>query len=45
MRIVIFGANGPTGRILTKQALDAGHTVVAVTRHPEASPSITNVCR
>jgi putative NADH-flavin reductase len=23
MRIVIFGANGPTGRILTKQALDA----------------------
>jgi len=38
MRIVIFGANGPTGRILTKQALDAGHTVVAVTRHPEAFP-------
>jgi putative NAD(P)-binding protein len=38
MRIVIFGANGPTGRILTKQALDAGHKVVAVTRHPEAFP-------
>jgi putative NADH-flavin reductase len=38
MRIVIFGANGPKGRILTKRALDAGHTVVAVTRHPEAFP-------
>ena len=36
MNIVIFGANGPTGQILTKQALAAGHTVVAVTRHPEA---------
>ncbi|HWZ19959.1 MAG TPA: SDR family oxidoreductase [Ktedonobacteraceae bacterium] len=38
MNIVIFGANGPTGQILTKQALAAEHTVVAVTRHPEAFP-------
>ncbi|GHO84939.1 NAD(P)-dependent oxidoreductase [Dictyobacter formicarum] len=38
MNIVIFGANGATGRILTKQALEAGHTVTAVTRHPEAFP-------
>ncbi len=38
MKIVIFGANGATGRILTKQALDARHTVTAVTRHPEAFP-------
>lgn len=38
MRMVIFGAQGPTGRILTKQTLDSGHTVVAVTRHPEAFP-------
>jgi putative NADH-flavin reductase len=35
MRIVVFGANGPTGRQLTSQALTAGHEVVAVTRHPE----------
>jgi putative NADH-flavin reductase len=35
MNIVIFGANGPTGRLLTKQALDAGHMVKAITRHPE----------
>ncbi|MFV8052918.1 NAD(P)-dependent oxidoreductase [Mycobacterium sp. 48b] len=38
MRIVIFGANGATGRLLTRQALDAGHTVVAVTRHPGQFP-------
>jgi putative NADH-flavin reductase len=38
MNIVIFGANGPTGRILTKQALAEGHTVTAVTRHPELFP-------
>src|SRR5207248_11463314 len=38
MNIVIFGANGATGKILTKQARDAGHTVTAVTRHPEAFP-------
>src|SRR5258708_19587946 len=38
MNIVIFGANGATGKILTKQALDSGYTVTAVTRHPEAFP-------
>lgn len=38
MRIVIFGANGATGRLLTRRALDGGHTVVAVTRHPEQFP-------
>lgn len=38
MRIAIFGANGPTGRLLTEQALAAGHHVVAATRHPEAFP-------
>ena len=38
MKIVIFGANGATGKILTKQALDAGHRVTAVTRHPETFP-------
>jgi putative NADH-flavin reductase len=35
MNIAIFGANGPTGRLLCKQALEAGHHVTAVTRHPE----------
>ncbi|MGW7071782.1 NAD(P)-dependent oxidoreductase [Streptomyces sp. NPDC054855] len=34
MRIAVFGANGPTGRHLTDQALAAGHEVIAVTRRP-----------
>lgn len=38
MRIAIFGANGATGRILTRRALDAGHSVIAVTHHPEQFP-------
>jgi putative NADH-flavin reductase len=38
MNIVIFGANGPTGRVLTKQALAEGHAVTAFTRHPEQYP-------
>jgi putative NADH-flavin reductase len=38
MRLTIFGANGPTGRLLTRLALDDGHHVVAFTRHPDAFP-------
>jgi putative NADH-flavin reductase len=38
MRITVFGASGGTGRLLTRQALDAGHAVVAVTRRPTEFP-------
>jgi len=38
MKIVVFGANGRTGRLVTAQALAQGHAVTAVTRHPEAFP-------
>jgi nucleoside-diphosphate-sugar epimerase len=38
MRIVIFGANGSTGRLLTRRVLDAGHSAVAVTRRPDEFP-------
>ncbi|WP_322761201.1 NAD(P)-dependent oxidoreductase [Frankia sp. Cr2] len=38
MRIVVFGANGLTGRLLTEQALAARHDVVAVTRRPADFP-------
>ena len=38
MRVVIFGANGQTGRLVTRRALDAGHTAVAVTRRPDEFP-------
>jgi putative NADH-flavin reductase len=39
VRIAVFGANGPTGRRLTEQALAAGHDVTAVTRNPGDIPS------
>jgi putative NADH-flavin reductase len=35
MKIALFGANGGTGRVLAAQALDAGHELTAVTRHPD----------
>jgi putative NADH-flavin reductase len=38
MWITVFGANGPTGRLLTGQALAAGYQVTAVTRKPESFP-------
>lgn len=36
--ITIFGAHGATGRLTVRQALAAGHEVVAVTRRPEHFP-------
>ena len=36
MRIVVLGATGATGKEVIKQALDAGHGVVAYVRRPEA---------
>ncbi len=38
MKLVIFGANGKTGRILTRRAVDEGHEVTAFTRHPGTFP-------
>jgi uncharacterized protein YbjT (DUF2867 family) len=38
VRIVVFGANGPTGRQATAQAIAAGHSVTAVTRRPDDFP-------
>jgi putative NADH-flavin reductase len=38
MRLAVFGANGPTGRLLTQLALDEDHDVVAFTRRPETFP-------
>jgi uncharacterized protein YbjT (DUF2867 family) len=38
MNLTVFGANGPTGRLLTRLALDEGHDVVAFTRHPDTFP-------
>jgi len=38
MKLAVFGANGPTGRILAQRALDEDHDVVAFTRRPDAFP-------
>ncbi len=38
MKLVIFGANGPVGKLLTELTLDGGHDVSAVTRHPGTFP-------
>ena len=38
MKLAVFGANGPTGRLLTQLALDEDHDVVAFTRHPATFP-------
>jgi putative NADH-flavin reductase len=34
----MFGANGDTGRLVVRRALDAGHSAVAVTRRPAEFP-------
>ncbi|OBB35017.1 NAD(P)H-binding protein [Mycobacterium sp. 852002-51961_SCH5331710] len=36
--MVVFGANGQTGRLLTRCVLDSGHEAVAVTRRPAEFP-------
>lgn len=38
MKLVLFGANGLTGRSATEMALARGHLVTAVTRRPESFP-------
>ena len=38
VKLVVFGANGPTGRLVTRRALAEGHAVTAVTRRPDAFP-------
>jgi putative NADH-flavin reductase len=38
VKIVLFGANGPTGRLLAEGALARGHAVRAITRHPDEFP-------
>ena len=36
MKLVVFGANGGTGRQVVEQGLAAGHSVTAVVRRPDA---------
>jgi nucleoside-diphosphate-sugar epimerase len=45
MKIIVFGANGQTGRLLTQRVLEDGHHAVAVTRRvtdfPLSRPRLT----
>lgn len=36
MQLCVFGSSGPVGRAVVAQALNGGHGVTAVTRHPES---------
>lgn len=38
MKLVVFGANSPTGHMVTAMAMAAGHTVTAITRRPADFP-------
>ncbi|MGW0711052.1 NAD(P)-dependent oxidoreductase [Streptomyces sp. NPDC002643] len=38
MRLIVLGANSPTGRLVTAMAMAAGHTVTAITRRPADFP-------
>ena len=38
MNILVFGAAGPTGRQVVRQALDRGHRVTAFIRRPDSLP-------
>ncbi|PTL75069.1 NAD(P)-dependent oxidoreductase [Vitiosangium sp. GDMCC 1.1324] len=40
-RVIIFGANGRTGRLIVEEALRAGHDVTAAVRTPEKFPPVT----
>ena len=40
MRITVFGATGGVGRQVVRQALDRGHSVVAVVRDPARLPVV-----
>lgn len=39
VKIVVFGANGRTGRLIVAQALDAGHEVTAMVRDAAHAPA------
>ena len=42
MNLIVFGANGGTGRQVVEQGLAAGHTVTAVVRRPDALASLAS---
>ncbi|MFI6040789.1 NAD(P)-dependent oxidoreductase [Nocardia sp. NPDC051321] len=45
MNLVVFGANGQTGRLIVEQAVAEGHSVTAVVRRPSGFPSNARALR
>jgi putative NADH-flavin reductase len=43
MKIVLYGATGKSGKVILKELVDRGHTVVAVARQPENVDKLSNV--
>ena len=44
MQLTVLGATGATGRLVVQRAVDAGHTITAVVRRPDALPAQPQVC-
>mmetsp|Transcript_39235 Transcript_39235/g.95964 ORF Transcript_39235/g.95964 Transcript_39235/m.95964 type:complete len:210 (+) Transcript_39235:41-670(+) len=45
MKVVVFGANGATGREILKSALGAGYEVIAAVRRPETVQDVSGLSR
>jgi uncharacterized protein YbjT (DUF2867 family) len=43
VRVLVIGATGGTGRLLTERLLTDGHEVVATTRHPERTDELRDL--
>jgi uncharacterized protein len=43
VRVILYGATGKSGRVILKELVDRGHTVIAAARTPEKVQKFTNV--
>jgi len=43
MKVVLYGATGKSGKVILKELVDRGHTVVAVARNPQNVDKLANV--
>jgi uncharacterized protein len=43
VRVVLYGATGKSGRVILKELVDRGHTVIAAARTPEKVQKLKNV--
>jgi len=43
MKVVLYGATGKSGKVILKELVDRGHTVVAAARNPQSVEQLKNV--